>query len=93
MTGQLQAEDARRASDLILEINLFSKQRLAMIKERPLLLAARALHMHGGEPPHPHAVGDRPGVIAIRLHRHRLSQTAKPPGIDTDHCQPSLAQA
>ena len=77
--ADLQAKTAKHTAQAVLDVAQLRLQQLARRQNRTRLLRLDRLAVHRTEPAEPHQLGDPTGVVAVRLHRHRLEGIADVP--------------
>ena len=77
--ADLQAKAAKHAAQAVLDIPQFGLQQLAGRQNGTGLLRRDRLAVHRPEPAETHELGNPAGIVAVRLHRHRLEGVANVP--------------
>jgi hypothetical protein len=91
--AHLQAEVAKRAAQVVLQVLDLALEQLARGEQEPPSLARRRLDVHRLEQADAHHLGDAVGVVPVGLVDPGRQRGVHVPGLDADRGQPRLDQA
>src|SRR5207237_7983594 len=90
--ANLEAKIAQRATQIVLDVERLSLQKLATGQQHAALLAGQRLHMHRSVQANTHHLRNAAGIIAVALVDLCRQCRLHLPGLNTDHRQTRFSQ-